>query len=158
YSAPQLAATPGSAHGYDVVDHSRANPELGGEDGRLRLVEALRRNGLGLVLDIVPNHMGVARPEVNAAWWDVLRFGRDAEHADWFDSGWSDGKFVLPLLGDEPDPELSIVDGFPSDRRAGRSGARDPGGELRYHEHRFPIAPGTEGDDPAAVHARQHYR
>ncbi|BCJ32141.1 malto-oligosyltrehalose synthase [Actinocatenispora sera] len=141
YSAPQLAATPGSAHGYDVVDHSRTNPELGGEEGRLRLLAALRRNGLGLVLDIVPNHMGVARPEVNAAWWDLLRLGRDAEHAGWFDVDWSAGKLVLPVLGDEDTPALSIVDD-----------------ELRYHEHRFPIAPGTEGDDPAAVHARQHYR
>ena len=141
YAAPMLAATPGSAHGYDVVDHSRVNPELGGEAGRRRLLDTLRRNGLGLVIDIVPNHMGVARPEVNAAWWDVLRYGRAAEHADWFDIDWSQGPIVLPILGDEPEPELSIVDG-----------------ELRYHEHRFPLAPGTEDGDPAAVHAKQHYR
>ena len=97
YSAPLLAATPGSAHGYDVVDHSRANPELGGEDGRRRLLDALRRNGLGLVLDIVPNHMGVARPEVNAAWWGLLAHGRDAAHAGWFDVDWAaGGGRVLP--------------------------------------------------------------
>ena len=76
YSAPLLTATPGSAHGYDVVDHRAVNPELGGEAGRRRLVAALRAAGLGLVVDIVPNHVGVAVPAANPAWWDVLRSGR----------------------------------------------------------------------------------
>src|SRR3954471_13806453 len=76
YTAPLLTATPGSEHGYDVVDHRAVNPALGGEPARLRLVETLRRHGLGMVVDIVPNHMGVARPEANPAWWDVLKRGR----------------------------------------------------------------------------------
>ncbi|GAA4203700.1 malto-oligosyltrehalose synthase [Actinocatenispora rupis] len=143
YSAPELQATPGSAHGYDVVDHSHPNDELGGEDGRRRLVSALRAHGLGLVVDIVPNHMGVAVPAVNRAWWDVLRLGRRSAYADWFDVDWEHGggRLVLPVLGDEDEPELSIVDN-----------------ELRYHEHRFPIAPGTASGTPAEVHDRQHYR
>src|ERR1700760_1741541 len=68
YSSPLLTAVPGSQHGYDVVDHSRVTPELGGEDGRRQLVAALRAAGLGLVVDIVPNHMGVGVAHANPAW------------------------------------------------------------------------------------------
>ena len=85
YTAPLLTAAPGSEHGYDVVDHRSVDPELGGEEARLRLVEALRARGLGLVVDIVPNHMGVAVPKANPAWWDVLTHGRDSAYAHWFD-------------------------------------------------------------------------
>jgi len=76
YSAPLLAATPGSEHGYDVVDPTRTNPELGGRPGLERLAAALRRLRLGLVVDIVPDHLGVSRPEANPAWWSVLHDGR----------------------------------------------------------------------------------
>ena len=72
YSAPLLAAAPGSEHGYDVVDPSRVNPSLGGEAALGRLAEALRDKGLGLVVDIVPNHLGVAAAETNPAWWSVI--------------------------------------------------------------------------------------
>ncbi|MET7968951.1 malto-oligosyltrehalose synthase [Micromonospora sp. NPDC005305] len=142
YSAPLLTATPGSQHGYDVVDHRAVNPELGGEGGRQRLVRALRAAGLGLVVDIVPNHAGVARPAANPAWWDVLRRGRASAYADWFDIDWDRGKLLLPVLADTPDAldDLKVVDG-----------------ELRYHEHRFPIADGTGDGTPRAVHDRQHY-
>ncbi|MFI6820903.1 malto-oligosyltrehalose synthase [Micromonospora sp. NPDC050187] len=142
YSAPLLTATPGSAHGYDVVDHRAVNPELGGEAARRRLVAALRAAGLGLVVDIVPNHAGVARPEANPAWWDVLRRGRDSAYARWFDIDWDAGRLLLPVLADTPDAlgDLKLVDG-----------------ELRYHEHRFPVADGTGHGSPAEVHDRQHY-
>ncbi|MEU4567787.1 malto-oligosyltrehalose synthase [Micromonospora sp. NPDC023956] len=142
YSAPLLTATPGSAHGYDVVDHRAVNPELGGESARRRLVAALRAAGLGLVVDIVPNHAGVARPEANPAWWDVLRRGRDSAYARWFDIDWDRGRLLLPVLADTPDAlgDLKLVDG-----------------ELRYHEHRFPVADGTGDGSPAQVHDRQHY-
>ncbi|XTZ16754.1 malto-oligosyltrehalose synthase [Micromonospora echinospora] len=142
YSAPLLTATPGSAHGYDVVDHRAVNPELGGEAARRRLVAALRAAGLGLVVDIVPNHAGVARPEANPAWWDVLRRGRDSAYARWFDIDWDAGRLRLPVLADTPDAlgDLKLVDG-----------------ELRYHEHRFPVADGTGDGSPAEVHDRQHY-
>ncbi len=143
YAAPILQAAPGSAHGYDVVDHSHANDELGGEAGRRRLVEALKAHKLGLVVDIVPNHMGVAVPAANPAWWDVLRHGAGSRYAHWFDIDWSRGRLVLPVLGDEPDAldQLSVVDD-----------------ELRYFEHRFPIAEGTGTGTPTQVHDRQHYR
>ncbi|MGW4153830.1 malto-oligosyltrehalose synthase [Micromonospora chersina] len=142
YSAPLLTATPGSQHGYDVVDHRAVNPELGGEGGRQRLVRALRAAGLGLVVDIVPNHAGVARPAANPAWWDVLRRGRSSAYADWFDIDWDRGRLLLPVLADTPDAldDLKVVDG-----------------ELRYHEHRFPIADGTGDGAPREVHDRQHY-
>ncbi|MEU1840956.1 malto-oligosyltrehalose synthase [Micromonospora chersina] len=142
YSAPLLTATPGSPHGYDVVDHRAVNPELGGEGGRQRLVRALRAAGLGLVVDIVPNHAGVARPAANPAWWDVLRRGRASAYADWFDIDWDRGRLLLPVLADTPDAldDLKVVDG-----------------ELRYHEHRFPIADATGDGTAREVHDRQHY-
>ncbi|MEU4681215.1 malto-oligosyltrehalose synthase [Micromonospora sp. NPDC023737] len=142
YSAPLLTATPGSAHGYDVVDHRAVNPELGGEAGRRRLLRALRTAGLGLVVDIVPNHAGVAVPPANPPWWDVLRRGRASAYARWFDIDWERGRLLLPVLADTSGAldDLKIVDG-----------------ELRYHEHRFPIADGTSGGTPRQVHDRQHY-
>ncbi|SCF14417.1 maltooligosyl trehalose synthase [Micromonospora coriariae] len=142
YSAPLLTATPGSAHGYDVVDHRAVNPELGGEAGRQRLLRALRDKRLGLVVDIVPNHAGVAVPPANPAWWDVLRRGRSSAYADWFDIDWDRGRLLLPVLADTPDAldDLKVVDG-----------------ELRYHEHRFPIADGTGDGSAREVHDRQHY-
>ncbi|MEU5950361.1 malto-oligosyltrehalose synthase [Micromonospora sp. NPDC047465] len=142
YSAPLLTATPGSAHGYDVVDHRAVNPELGGEAGRRRLLRALRAAGLGLVVDIVPNHAGVAVPAANPAWWDVLRRGRESAYAGWFDIDWDAGRLLLPVLADAPDAldDLKLADG-----------------ELRYHEHRFPVADGTGAGSAREVHDRQHY-
>jgi hypothetical protein len=79
YCSPWLQAAPGSAHGYDVVDHGRLNDELGGEQAFAGLVDACRRHGLGIVLDVVPNHMAVSEPESqNAAWWSLLREGPDS--------------------------------------------------------------------------------
>ncbi len=142
YSAPLLAAAPGSAHGYDVVDHRQVNPELGGEAGRQRLLRALRDAGLGLVVDIVPNHAGVAVPAANPAWWDLLRRGRESAYAGWFDVDWQRGRLLLPVLADTPDAldDLKLADG-----------------ELRYHEHRFPVADGTGDGTAREVHDRQHY-
>src|SRR4051794_7663850 len=79
YSAPLLTAVPGSEHGYDVVDHSQVNPELGGADGLRKLSQALKAVGLGLVVDIVPNHAGVAVPSANPTWWDILKNGQKSE-------------------------------------------------------------------------------
>ena len=142
YTAPLLTAAPGSTHGYDVVDHGRVGPQLGGEQARQRLVRALRDAGLGLVVDIVPNHAGVAVPAANPAWWDVLRRGRDSAYAPWFDIDWTRPRILVPILADDPDAldQLKIVDN-----------------ELHYFEHRFPIAPGTLSGDAKSVHDRQHY-
>jgi (1->4)-alpha-D-glucan 1-alpha-D-glucosylmutase len=139
YTSPLLAAAPGSTHGYDVVDPTRASPELGGEEGRQRLVAAVRKAGLGLVVDLVPNHMSVAVPRVNPWWWDVLTHGRESRYASYFDIDFARGPILLPVLGDEG--ALEIRDGV-----------------LAYFEHEFPIAPGTEGGTPDEVHERQHYR
>jgi (1->4)-alpha-D-glucan 1-alpha-D-glucosylmutase len=94
YLSPIWAARPGSLHGYDVIDPTRVNPELGGEEGLLRLAETLRRHGMGLVVDLVPNHMGIAGG-TNRYWESVLAWGRRSPWAHWFDIDW-----------DVPDPRL----------------------------------------------------
>ncbi len=155
YLSPILAARPGSTHGYDVVDPSRVSPELGGAEALERLAGELRGLDMGLVVDIVPNHM--AADHRNPWWWDVLRLGRDSPHARAFDIEWdapgAGGKLVLPVLGAPPAAaiehgELQLV---------------DEDGELRigYYEHRFPIAPDTgaaAGDGLAALLCAQRYR
>jgi (1->4)-alpha-D-glucan 1-alpha-D-glucosylmutase len=143
YSAPLLQATPGSSHGYDVVDHARVSSELGAEPARQDLMSVLRAVGLGLVVDIVPNHAGVGRPEHNRAWWDVLRHGRASRFADWFDIDWESGPLLLPVLQDGPSAldELRFADG-----------------ELLYRGTRFPVADGTGHGTPRQAHDRQHYR
>jgi (1->4)-alpha-D-glucan 1-alpha-D-glucosylmutase len=143
YSAPLLQAAPGSPHGYDVVDHSRVNAELGGEPGRQALLAELRAHRLGLVVDIVPNHAGVAVPAANPAWWDTLRLGPHSPYASWFDIDWDRAPLLVPVLADTPDATVDL---------------RLEDGELRYFEHRFPVAPGTGGGTPQQVHERQHYR
>ena len=106
YASPILAAHPGSRHGYDIVDHERLNPELGGLEGFARLSAALKAHGLRLILDIVPNHMGVGGAD-NAIWLDMLEWGREADHAGWFDVDWTPdrtdlrGKVLVPMLGDQ---------------------------------------------------------
>jgi (1->4)-alpha-D-glucan 1-alpha-D-glucosylmutase len=143
YASPLLTSTTGSQHGYDVTGHAGADPQRGGEEGRLALAAALREHGLSLVLDLVPNHMGVAVPRENAAWWDVLMLGPQSVYGRWFDIDWSRGRVLLPVLGDSPG-ELAAL--------------RIEDGELRYHDHRFPLAPGTDGlGDPQKAHDSQHY-
>ncbi|QRP49108.1 malto-oligosyltrehalose synthase [Amycolatopsis sp. FDAARGOS 1241] len=145
YASPVLDATPGSAHGYDVVDPTRARPELGGEQERRVLVARLKDAGLSLVVDIVPNHMSVEVPKVNRWWWDVLRHGQASEHAGFFDIDWSRGKVLLPVLGDDDAVAELKIEG------SGEAA------ELAYYDHRFPIAPGTAEGTPQEVHARQNY-
>ena len=145
YASPVLDATPGSSHGYDVVDPTRARPELGGEEARRELAKRLREAGLGFVVDIVPNHMAVEVAEANPWWWDVLRHGPGSAHADYFDIDWRRGKVLLPVLGDDADIAKLRIEDTPD------------GAQLTYYEHRFPIAPGTGEGTPQEVHARQHY-
>jgi (1->4)-alpha-D-glucan 1-alpha-D-glucosylmutase len=145
YTSPLLPSARGSEHGYDVVAFDRIDPARGGIDGWTRLLVAARSRGLKIVVDIVPNHTGVADAAENPAWWDVLRLGQESPYASWFDIDWGTGRVLLPVLGDSFEPaELTITDG-----------------ELRYYEHRFPLAPGTEpkpGETAADVHDRQHYQ
>ncbi|MGY1622875.1 malto-oligosyltrehalose synthase [Geodermatophilus sp. SYSU D00965] len=147
YSSPLLRAAAGSTHGYDTVDHAHVDESRGGREGFDRLVAALHERGLGLVLDLVPNHMGVADPAEAPWWWDVLRHGRDSAHAAAFDIDWDfgGGKVRIPVLGSADDVEkLEVVD-------------TPDGPELRYYDNRFPVAPGTGEGTPQEVHARQHY-
>ncbi|WP_197371277.1 malto-oligosyltrehalose synthase, partial [Streptomyces clavuligerus] len=97
--SPVMEARPGSTHGYDVTDPTRVRRELGGEQGLRALAGTARAHGLGLVLDIVPNHM-YAGPQENAALWDVLRSGPASPFARWFDIDWEagGGRVLLPLL------------------------------------------------------------
>ncbi|WP_345750372.1 malto-oligosyltrehalose synthase [Microbacterium rhizophilus] len=148
YLSPLLASEPGSNHGYDVVDHSRVDPDRGGAAGLARFSAAARAAGLGVLADIVPNHVGIATPRLNPWWWDVLTHGRASRHADAFDIDWDagGGRIRIPVLGDE---DAGLTD----------LGLRIEDGTLRYYEHAFPIAPGTadDGASPGVVHARQHY-
>ncbi|HET6850036.1 MAG TPA: malto-oligosyltrehalose synthase [Gaiellales bacterium] len=150
YLSPILQARPGSAHGYDVTDPTRISDDLGGEEALRALAEAAGRRGMGLIADIVPNHM--AADESNPWWWDVLRLGRRSPHAIAFDIEWdaprADGRVILPVLGESLEEAVS----------SGALRVDEQGALLAYHDRRFPLAPGSEGADPAAVAAEQHYR
>ncbi len=137
YLSPVQAARPGSTHGYDVVDPTRANPALGGEAGFEALCTEAHAHGLGVVLDIVPNHMGAG--PANPYWLDVLALGRESPFARWFDIEWSAsharGQLVLPVLGDTPDAVLARGELKPA-LHAGRF-------VIRYYDHIFPLDPRT---------------
>jgi len=158
YASPFLKARPGSAHGYDIVDHSRVNPEIGTEAELKRMLAALARHGMGLVLDVVPNHMGVLQGD-NAWWLDVLEKGERSRYAKYFDIDWRPpnpqlrGKVLLGVLGEHYGDVL--------EKRQLRL-AKDG---LRYFNHRFPLRAGSRPRaarlDPLAMHAlleKQHYR
>ncbi len=152
YLSPILTAVPGSEHGYDVLDHTRVNDELGGESGLLSLAATARENGLGIVVDVVPNHMALVAPEhANAPLWQTLRDGREAATAHWFDIDWdaADGKLGLPILGGTLEEALAAGE-VTLDEHDGQA-------VVRYYDHVFPVAPGTEGEAVAEVLARQHY-
>lgn len=110
YSSPYLQAAPGSTHGYDVVDHTRVNQELGGEAGHARLCDALRCAGLGQVLDVVPNHMAIGS-SLNRWWWDVLENGPASRYALYFDVDWDLRRRLLAeLKGLTPEHVLARSD------------------------------------------------
>ncbi|KAJ3299932.1 hypothetical protein HK104_005844 [Borealophlyctis nickersoniae] len=161
YCSPYLQASPGSAHGYDVVNHNVINKELGSEEAFNKLMSAVRHVGMGAIADIVPNHVSVADPEnLNPYWWDVLKHGRKSAYASWFDVEWdhpqNNGKIMIPVLGSPLEEILSK--GELKYEEKGPEGTEGP--VLRYWSHVFPIAPGTEhlkSDIPALV-AAQHYR
>ncbi len=140
YCSPILRARPGSMHGYDIVAHDQINPELGGAEGFERFTQALRKYGMGQLLDMVPNHMGVLGAD-NAWWMDVLENGPASTYARYFDIDWHpinaelEGKVLVPALGEHYGNVLAsgqLVLAF----------ERDTGSfALRYHEHRFPLNP-----------------
>ena len=106
YASPLMQARPGSTHGYDIVDHNRLNPEIGTEEEFEALVASLAAHGMGLIVDIVPNHMGVGGAD-NAWWLDVLEWGENSPYAAFFDINWDPirddlkGRVLLPVLGDQ---------------------------------------------------------
>ena len=155
YLSPILQATPGSRHGYDVVDHSRVSADLGGEAAFRDMAEPFRTAGLGVIVDIVPNHMAIPVPEsLNRPLWSVLRDGPDSEFASWFDVDWAaqDGRLLLPVLGG-PLPDC-LGDFSLGELTTG--GSTEP--VLRYFDHVFPLRPGTEGLPLAGLLAEQYYR
>ncbi|HEY4319502.1 MAG TPA: malto-oligosyltrehalose synthase [Herbaspirillum sp.] len=115
YASPIFCARPGSTHGYDVVDPTRVNPELGGEQALRRLVKRLHARDMGLIIDIVPNHMGVGN--ANAWWQDMLAWGQSSRYATWFDVDWQaadpvlEGKILLPFLAN-PYPQVMAEGGL----------------------------------------------
>ena len=138
YASPYLQARPGSLHGYDIVDHNQLNVEIGTEQDHARMSAALRQHGMGHLLDIVPNHMGIAAGE-NAWWTDVLEHGPSSPYSGFFDIDWQplkpqlEGKVLLPVLGDQygrvlERGELKLV------YHEGRF-------FLDYFDNRLPVAP-----------------
>ena len=148
YASPITTARSGSTHGYDVVDPTRINPELGGEDGFRSLVAALRTRDMGIIIDIVPNHMGVAGGE-NPWWNDILRLGPASSYAGYFDIDWN-GPLILPILG-APLAEV-IAQG---DLVLGSEGEAHL---LLYGEQKLPLRPdGPLEGDVSAIADAQHY-
>lgn len=144
YLSPVLKAASGSDHGYDVVDPTEIDPARGGADALRRLADAAHELGMGVLIDIVPNHTGVAVAAENPWWWDVLTHGQESEYAEFFDIDWEygNGRVRIPVLGDGDDEldKLTIENG-----------------ELCYFENHYPIAPGTGDGTPREVHERQNY-
>ena len=137
YLSPYMTANAGSEHGYDIVDHNRLNPEIGTEQDYHAFVETLKSHGLGQIVDVVPNHMGVGGE--NAWWTDVLENGPGSPYASFFDIDWKPlkpdlaNKVLLPILGDQFGKvleEQQLVLSF-----------EEGGFWLHYYQHRFPIAP-----------------
>ncbi|MEQ5788728.1 malto-oligosyltrehalose synthase [Erythrobacter sp. NFXS35] len=152
YCSPLAEARTGSTHGYDVTDPARISDILGGERALRTLASELAEHGMGLILDIVPNHMAAS---LENPWWaDVLRHGQASRYADFFDIDWSrhDGRILLPVLGAPTEEALAA-----GDITIAETGE---GPVLRlYGEQDFPLAPGTgDGGDITAILARQHYR
>ena len=140
YASPLLQARKGSTHGYDIVDHNSINPELGGRPALERMVATLRAHGMGLILDIVPNHMGVGTGE-NDWWQDVLEWGRASPYADTFDIDWDPpdptlrGRMLAPFLGSAYGEALEAGElTLNLDEDAGKL-------YVDYFGNRFPVSP-----------------
>src|SRR5438874_11145 len=131
YTSPILKARKGSTHGYDIVDPTALNPELGSEDDFSALHDDLRRHEIGLLLDIVPNHMAASHE--NAWWVSVLENGRDSRFVHFFDIDWRQDKILLPILGRPYGEALESGEI--------RLGYDAEGFYLTYYDHRLPLAP-----------------
>ena len=155
YASPLLSARAGSMHGYDVVDPTTVNPELGGEAALRRLVSALREQNMGLILDVVSNHMAVGGGD-NPWWQDLLEWGRLSPYGEFFDIQWHspdplmEGQLLLPFLGS--DYGIALQDGTLPLRFNAQKGMF----YVEHYEHHFPICPTNYGellrtDDPLSA-------
>src|SRR3989475_1017049 len=140
YASPYLRARPGSTHGYDIIDHNLLNPEIGNTEDFDNFVAALRQHGMGHILDIVPNRMGVMGSD-NGWWLDVLENGEASSYADFFDIDWQplkdelQGKVLVPVLGDQYGSILDLGElKLTFDKEKGEF-------SIFYHQHRFPVDP-----------------
>src|ERR1700728_3259527 len=139
YASPFMKARKGSTHGYDIVDHTKFNPELGGEAGFERLSQTLKAHDLGLILDFVPNHVGVHFAD-NPWWLDVLEWGEASPHAVSFDIDWellpyrARGGVLLPILG------ASYGKALENSEIELRYNASEGSFSAWYFDHRLPIA------------------
>jgi (1->4)-alpha-D-glucan 1-alpha-D-glucosylmutase len=153
YCSPYLQAAPGSTHGYDVVNHQQVNRELGGAEVHAQLCAALKQQGLGQILDIVPNHMAIVGRE-NPWWWDVLENGPSSRYAGYFDLEWDPPEaklrntVLLPVLGDHYGRVLEAGE-LRLDREEGSF-------LIHYHDQVFPVSPRSLNDLIAAAADRCH--
>jgi malto-oligosyltrehalose synthase len=159
YLSPILQANPGSPHGYDVVDHSRVSADLGGEDAFRAMAERFHRHRLGVVVDIVPNHMARPTPESrNKQLWSVLYQGQASPYAHWFDVDWDaqEGKLLMPILAGPLEKCLGdlIIDTAPKTPE----NAEHRGPVLRYFDHVLPLRDGVADLPLGMLLAQQHYR
>ena len=141
YASPYLKAAPGSTHGYDITDHSQLNPEIGDDEEHAAFLAELRERGMGLILDVVPNHMGILGNE-NPWWNDVMENGQASIFASHFDIDWfaptrpeNRGRILMPILGD--------LYGRILERGELRLGRSEGAFHVDYHDHRFPVDPQT---------------
>jgi (1->4)-alpha-D-glucan 1-alpha-D-glucosylmutase len=153
YLSPVLQPAPGSPHGYDVVDHTRLNTDAGGLEAFERMAASLTGRGMSAIADVVPNHMSMPIPlRLNEALWSVFRDGPRSPYAEWFDVDWTvpDRAVLMPVLADRIGKVLA----------AGEISVDTTGTEpvLRYHEHEFPVRPGTEHLPLEEMVERQWYR
>jgi (1->4)-alpha-D-glucan 1-alpha-D-glucosylmutase len=161
YASPFLKARPGSVHGYDVVDHGKINPEIGSEADLRKLIDTLRRHGMGLVIDVVPNHMDVLHGD-NPWWQDVLEKGRASPYAKFFDIDWQrgGGRLLLPVLGRHYGEALEE-----GEIKLSRQGSKGPW-RVTYYDQSFPLSQKSTRNlrptkDALALHRlleKQHYR
>lgn len=154
YLSPHLQAAPGSTHGYDVVDYTKVSSELGGEAEHAKMLTAFAKAGLSVVIDVVPNHMSIARAADNAWWWDVLENGQDSRWAQFFDVDWHHpderlrDRILLPVLGDHYGRVLEAGD-ITLERKDGRA-------LVKVYDQHFPLAPKSLAglpEDLAALNA-----
>jgi (1->4)-alpha-D-glucan 1-alpha-D-glucosylmutase len=151
YASPIMKARPGSMHGYDVTDPTQLNPDLGTPEDFETLCTALREKGMGLIVDIVPNHMAASLD--NAWWFDVLEKGEESPYAGFFDVNWESRRVLLPILG-RPYGEVLEKQELQLRTENGRT-------ILQYHEQKLPVAAGAEHLSVESVDdvlSRQHYR